>query len=59
MIWILELKMLHLKQICSTCIGIFDQIANVIMEDLFYVYLHYGLLNKVTLITIGWNCLLP
>jgi hypothetical protein len=53
MIWILELKMLHLKQICSTCIGIFDQIANVIMEDLFYVYLHYGLLNKVTLITIG------
>jgi hypothetical protein len=45
--------MLHLKQMCSICMGTFDQIANVIMEDLFYVYLHYGLLNNVTLIAIG------
>jgi hypothetical protein len=52
MIWILELKMLHLKQMCSICMGTFDQIANVIREDLSYVYLHCGLLNKVALITI-------
>jgi hypothetical protein len=45
--------MLHLKQMCSICMGTFEQIANVIMEDLFYVYLHFGLLNKVILIIIG------
>jgi hypothetical protein len=40
MIWILELKMLHLKQKVFNRYGTFDRIANKSMEDLGYAYLH-------------------
>jgi len=51
MIWILELKILHLKQVFNRY-GTFDQILNRSMKDLGYAYLHYDLLNMATLTII-------
>jgi len=51
MIWILELKMLHLKQKCSIGMAPLIELYKN-MEDLGYAYLHHDLLDKITLTTI-------
>ncbi len=52
MIWILELKMLCLKQKVFNMYGTFDQIANKSMQDPSYAYLHCDLLDMAILTTI-------